>query len=247
MLIYVNESVIQNYNVSPMSQTPIFEFSIPELCQRADRLANSFNRDIEYFCNYGYKRNKEVTIRKKASQLKVVLTDGDYDILEKLACYHKDEARLGLEIRLNELHHRVLLSNNAISNASLCASFTKVKDLSDHDLLDYSLKIVREVKSQLKELAPNMVTLDDLYHILDDRDEYKSAIEELMDCVIERQEKKQTRSELANELFVLVSELSQMGMFLWDGKDQAHYADYELCGSCKPIQIILDETKVVKK
>ncbi len=228
-----------------MNQSMMFEFTIVELCQRAEKLVECYARDIEAFGKCGYSRDKEKVLREKITQLKVILSDGDYEILQRLADYHKEEARLNLEIRINELRHRVGLCFDVKSENYLKYNFTKLQDLSDVDLLEYAFHVVHVAKSQLKALTREMVTLDDLYHILEDRDNMEAAINELANCTVERREKKKQRIALANDIYKLIREYSQIGRFLWHGKNEAHYTDYTICGSGKAIEKMADETKIV--
>jgi len=219
----------------------IFKFPIPELCQRADKLAISYKRDENEFISYGYNGTTLITIETKTEELKQFPSDDYYGGLQKLTTDQKNESRSHLETNIVDLKTRVKLALGSKSVDYSLFRFNKLGSLNDNELVQYALHVVNTAQPMLEKLAERLVTQEMLDAILADRKKLDDAIDKQSTAISERREKKVKRNELANELYTLLSELSELGKTIWKNKNQAFYTDYVIYGSSKSMEDQLDE------
>ncbi|TLX78356.1 hypothetical protein E9993_01370 [Labilibacter sediminis] len=214
---------------------PIFNFSIPELCQRADKLAISYKRDTESFKAYGYNGESLSNIETQTETLKQYPSDDYYEGKQKQATDVKNQLRATLETNISDLKNRTRLALGTKSMDYSLFKFSKLASLNDNDLVQYSLHVVNIAQPILDKLSSRLVTQEDLDTILSDRSKLDDAIDIQASAISERRIKKVERTKLANELYQLISELSEVGKIIWKEQNEAYYTDYVIYGSAKAI------------
>ncbi|TLX71145.1 hypothetical protein E9993_20975 [Labilibacter sediminis] len=215
--------------------TSIFNFSIPELCQRSDKLIISYKRDEENFKDYGYNGETIGNIEIQTETLKQFPSDDYYGGLQKKATDDKNQLRAILETNISDLRSRAKLAIGAKSVDYSLFKFSKLATLTDNELVQYALHVVKIAQPRLRVLGNRMVTQESLDVILSDRNKFDDAIDIQASAISDRREKKLERTQLANQLYQQISELSEVGKLIWKDKNEAFYTDYVIYGSAKAI------------
>jgi len=149
-----------------------------------------------------------------------------------------------LEANISDLRNRAKLSLGAKSVDFSLFRFNRMKDQSDNELVQQALHVTQVAETRLEVLSTRMVTQASLDIILDERQKLDVAIDEQATAVTERRQKKVERTRLANELYKIISELSEVGKLIWKGKNEACYTDYVIYGSAKSISVQAEESEV---
>ena len=227
-----------------MEENTNFNFSIPELAQRGDKLGVVFLRDKEAFISYGYDVATVELMAVKTEALKRFPSDDYYEGKQKMATDAKNQIRQRLEANISDLRNRAKLCYGAKSVEFSLFRFNRLKDQNDNELVQQALHVTQVAETRLEVLSKRMVTQESLNTILEDRHKLDVAIDEQATAVTERREKKIERTRLANELYKIISELSEVGKMIWKGKNEAYYTDYVIYGSAKAITVQAEETEV---
>jgi len=227
-----------------MEENTNFNFSIPELAQRGDKLGSVYKRDEAAFVSYGYNVATAELMAAKTEALKYFPSDDYYEGKQKVATDGKNQIRQSLEANISDLRNRAKLSLGAKSVDFSLFRFNRMKDQSDNELVQQALHVTQVAETRLEVLSTRMVTQESLDIILDERQKLDVAIDEQATAVTERRQKKVERTRLANELYKIISELSEVGKLIWKGKNEACYTDYVIYGSAKSISVQAEESEV---
>jgi len=228
----------------PMEIYKQFRFSIAELCQRADRLIEVYERDRAAFAVYDYNETVIEEMTSKTTDLKSFASDDYYEGLRMVATDQKNQKRKVLEADICDLRHRVRLVCGVKSSDYGLFCFSKLNVLSDIELVKYGLHLTRVAEPRLDILSKRRVTRDSLDKMISDSDKLASAINVQAKVITNRSEKKIERTRLANELYKIMSELCDVGKVIWRGKNDAFYRDYIIYGSIKIIKQPVDKPKL---
>ncbi len=229
-----------------MNETTVFNFSISELCQRADKLGMSFKRDQKSFVNYGYSEATVPLVAAKVAQLRKYLFDDYYAGIQKEATDAKNKIRQQLEADIKDFRNRVKLCYDTKSvDYSLFRFHKKLSRLADYALVQYANILVMVARPRLEKLSEQNITQKNLDKILQDRISLDEAIDIQSEAIANRREKKHERITHANELYTLLSEISEVGKVIWKGKNEAYYNDYVNYGSAQSIAVLTQEVETV--
>ena len=224
--------------------TSNFNFSIAELCQRADKLAISYKRDEEAFKNYGYNGESIQQMEARTETLKQFPSDDYYGGLQKMATDKKNQIRTILETNLSDLRNRAKLALGAKSVEYSLFKFGKLNVLNDNEVVQYVLHVVNTAQPRLEVLSKRLVDQPMLDVLVADRQKLDDAIDEQSTAISERRDKSVKRTKLANDVYVLISELSEVGKLIWKETNEAYYTDYIIYGSSKAIEEQVEELEV---
>ncbi|TRX63179.1 hypothetical protein [Carboxylicivirga sp. M1479] len=218
-----------------MENNTLFNFSIAELCQRSDKLQASYKRDEAEFTNYGYSPDTATTLFDKTEVVKQFPSDDYYEGEQRIVTNAKKIASENLTNNLCDLRNRARLTYGSNSVDYKAFNFKGLSDISDNELVQRALHITQVATPRLDTLATRMVTQASLDLILADRKILDDQIDKQATSITTRREKKLERTRLANDLYKLLSELSEVGKIIWKGKNEAYYFDYVIYGSTKAI------------
>lgn len=235
MKICFNLNLLFTCKLIIMKITTNFNFSIPELAQRADKILRCFDRDSEHFAGYGYDGAIRDKVGMITSQVKDFPSDDFYESNQKVKTNEKRKIRDELEADINDLRNRARLVYGAKSMEYGLFKFSSTMDMSDNDLVLYALHVVQIAQPRLEELKKRQVAQENINAIMTKRNLLDSAIDEQAGAVSLRKEKTVQRKHLANDLYKLISEVCEVGKMIWKGKNEAFYADYVIYGSAKVI------------
>jgi len=224
-----------------MKITTNFNFSIPELAQRADKILRSFDRDSEHFAGYGYDGAMRDKLGIITTQVKDFPSDDYYEGNQKIKTNEKRKVRDELEADINDLRNRTRLVYGAKSMEYGLFKFSSTTEMSDNDLVQYALHVVHIANPRLEDLKKRQVTQENINTIMTKRNLLDSAIDEQAGAVSLRKEKTVQRKHLANDLYKLISEVCEVGKMIWKGKNEAFYADYVIYGSAKAMAEEVEE------
>jgi len=216
-----------------MAENTLFNFSIPELGQRGDKIANVFTRDKAEFISYGYPEETAASIISQTETLKEFPSDEFYEGEQRMATHEKNVARETLQNLLLDLRNRAQLVYGINSVDYKAFSLGRLADLNDNEMVQRALHVSQVASVRLDKLAEKMVTQETLDTILDGRSNLDDAIDKQATAITRRREKKIERLRLANSLYKLISELSGVGKLIWKNKNEAYYLDYVIYGSNK--------------
>ena len=211
----------------------IFNFPIPDLCQRADQMVYSYNRDKKEFINYGFNSTTLTAINVKTESLKHFPSDDHYGGLQRLSTYNKNQIRVITEAHIIDLRTRIKLAIDVKSVEYSLFRFNRLSHIGDNELVQYVLHVVNTAQPMLDRLSRRLVKQVTLDKMMELRQQLDDAIDKQSTAVSERSEKKAKRNILANELYTLLSELSDVGKMIWKNKNEAFYTDYVIYGSSK--------------
>ncbi len=158
-----------------------------------------------------------------------------------MATDDKKQCRAHLETNVVDLRTRTKLAIGEKSIEYSLFKFNKLGTLNDNELVQYALHVVNTAQPMLEKLTNRLVTQEILDTIVEDRKKLDDAIDRQSTAISERREKKVKRIELANELYTLLSELSELGKTIWKNKNEAFYTDYVIYGSAKSMEDQLEE------
>ncbi len=226
-----------------MNETTLFNFSVSELCQRADKLVMSYKRDQESFLRYGYTDEMGLMVTQKTAQLKEFLSDDYYAGLQKEATDAKTQVRTQLEKHIIDLRNRAKLCYGANSTDYNMFRFGKLSHLADYALVQYAFNVVQVARPRMEKLGERNVSPALLEAILEQRIHLDDAIDIQAEAITNRREKKHARIKLSNELYSLLSELCEVGKMIWKGQNEAYYNDYVIYGSSKTLESVGEEVE----
>ncbi len=218
-----------------MKITTNFNFSIPELAQRADKILRSFDRDSDLFAGYGYDGAIRDKVGMITSQVKDFPSDDFYESNQKVKTNEKRLIREELESDINDLRNRARLVYGPKSMEYGLFKFNGTTEMSDTGLVQYALHVIQIAQPRLEELKKRQVTQVNLNSIMTKRNQLDSAIDEQAAAVSLRKEKTVQRKHLANDLYKLISEVCEVGKMIWKGKNEAFYTEYVIYGPTKVI------------
>ena len=227
--------------------TSNFNFSNAELCQRSDKLVMVYTRDEAAFSKYGYNGETIGSIKTKNADLKLFPSDDFYEGEQKMATDNKTEIRTVIENNISDLRSRTKLVLGAESVEYSLFKFSKLSRLNDNELVQYALHVVNTAKPRLEVLSKRLITQETLDVIMADRQKLDDAIDAQSTAISNRREKKFERMMLANELYKLISELSEVGKLIWKGENEAFYSDYVIYGHSKTMEEQVDEQNNVEE
>ena len=221
----------------------MFRFSIPELCQRCDRIVTSFNRDTEEFVGYGYSAGTGYNLNSKNDALKAFPSDEYFEGLQQMATKEKNDSREALVNDLVDVRNRYKLCYGAESIDYKILKLYKINMLSDEEIVQKALHTNQVCETRLEKLGERMITQETLDNILAEREELDSAIDRQAAAITSRREKSLERIRLANELYELLSQICDVGKLIWKEKNEAFYMDYVIYGSSKPMVELEENTE----
>ena len=224
-----------------MKITTNFNFSIPELAQRADKILRSFDRDSELFAGYGYDGAIRDKVGMITSQVKDFPSDDYYEGHQKVKTNEKRKIRDELESEINDIRNRARLVYGAKSMEYSLFKFNSTTEMSDNDLAQYALHVIQIAQPRLEDLKKRQVSQENLNAIMTKRNQLDSAIDEQAGAVSLRKEKTVQRKHLANDLYKLISEVCEVGKMIWKGQNEAFYADYVIYGPAKTMSEQVEE------
>ncbi|MBS2096635.1 hypothetical protein [Carboxylicivirga linearis] len=198
-----------------------FGFSIAELLQRNDKLLIVIKRDAEQFKGYGSGNELPEKMATLGSSLKEMPSNDYYEGEQKLLTNQKAEIRLALENDINDLRNRVRLTYGSKSVEYDIFRFGRIHQLSDNELVQHALHVVKTAEPRLDKLSGRQVTQSLLDSILGNRTLLDDIIDKQSIAMSLRSEKSLERKTLANELYGLISEACDIGKLIWQEKKRS--------------------------
>ncbi|MCG8582410.1 MAG: hypothetical protein MI866_20970 [Bacteroidales bacterium] len=218
-----------------MSKNVLFSFSIAELCQRGDKLQATYIRDKAEFTTYGYTEKTATAIGETTERLKVFPSDDYYEGKQRIVTNEKLVSRENLINNIFDLRNRARLVYGSSSVDYKAFNFKDIARHNDNELVQKALLVCQVAEPRLQDLSTRMVTKEMIDEIKKERQRLDDLIDKQATAFTLRREKKLERIRLANELYKLVAEISEVGKIIWKGRNEAYYMDYVIYGSSKSI------------
>lgn len=205
---------------------PNFKMSYSALMQLGDKAVMLINRDAAELETYGVNEALKNLIQQKTQELKDIPTDEE--LLADVS-FNTEEKNKHADAIRNSIRTIMVRAKNVFGDQSSQYKHFGVKSLermTDDDLYRCSKRVSRTATMYLSELSAKGLTEGEITNLSSITQTLDDKIDAKDDAVRNRDIATESRVDLSNELYKLISELFDYGKDYWSTRKESKYNDY---------------------
>jgi hypothetical protein len=196
------------------------------LMQLADDFSNLAERDLVLLAILGVTAEMLAALRTKNEEYKNM--PADTELLASVSMFsatkdtHAENVRETLRM-ISARVRKVFSENSAEYRSFDIQSFSR---LNDETLYRIGKQIVRVARQHLQQLAVKGQTAEELDTLEADLLQFDKDIDNVKEAYRLREQATQSRTLLGNEIYTIISEISDSGKEYWVSRDKVKYNEY---------------------
>jgi hypothetical protein len=203
-----------------------FSFSLGELKQLADSYVILLDRDIAEFTDRGYTPEKRAALVEAIEVFAKFSTDEQMEGRQMTATAAREATRVAVEKQVRTIQQAAKTVFNESPAKFRTFGNSDLTRQNDDKLLRIAKQVVRNATRYLSSLAAEGITAEKIAALNAARTTFDNAVDAQIDAMNNRDTAAETRAELANALYALISKYSEIGKDIWIEESEARYNDY---------------------